>query len=90
MLDPSLRNSARYYWTSLGANNIETPHAGTVVLHFLQPRPTLLEELATTAAEMVSPTAAKTLGNARRGWRSDRSTRAPGPTHLRNGSTGII
>ena len=35
------------------------------MLHFAQPRPTLLEQLATTAAEMVSPAAARTLGNAR-------------------------
>ena len=63
MLDPAIRNNARYYWGALDANNIETPDPSTIVLHFTKPAPTLLEQLATTAADMVSPTAVKTLGN---------------------------
>ena len=62
-LDPAVRNNSRYFWSDLDVNNIETPDPYTIVLHFTKPAPTLLEQLATTAVEIVSPTAVKTLGN---------------------------
>jgi peptide/nickel transport system substrate-binding protein len=64
-LDPSVRNPARHYWAALDANKIETPDPYTIVLHFKDPDPVLLEQLATTAAEVVSPAAVKALGNAK-------------------------
>jgi peptide/nickel transport system substrate-binding protein len=65
MLDPSVRNSSRYYWSALDTGRIEIPDPYTIVLHFKEPSATLPEELATTAAEIVSPAAAKALGNAK-------------------------
>jgi peptide/nickel transport system substrate-binding protein len=63
-LDPGVRNPSRFYWSSLDAAAIETPDPYTVVLHFKKPDPVLLEQLATTAAELVSPAAVRSLGNA--------------------------
>ncbi len=63
MAGPAMRNNAATTGATLDANNIETPDPSTIVLHFTKPAPTLLEQLATTAAEIVSPTAVKTLGN---------------------------
>ncbi len=62
-LDPEVRNPSRYYWDAIDANRIDTPDPYTVVLHLRRPDPTLLEKLATTAAEIVSPTAVKKLDN---------------------------
>ncbi len=64
-LDPAVRNPSRFYWNLLDPSNIETPDPYTIVLHFRQPDPTLLEKLATTTVDIVSPTAVKTLGNAK-------------------------
>ncbi len=62
-LDPNVRNPNRYYVTDIDASKIETPDPYTVVLHLKQPSPTLLQRLATTTAEILSPTAVKKIGN---------------------------
>ncbi len=64
-LDPSVRNPNRYYFADIDPSRIETPDPYTVLLHLKQPSPTLIPRLASGygGAEMVSPTAAKKLGN---------------------------